>query len=124
MVHEKPEFELARLRKEQFESLQDELYGCLSLAARAEYERKVERIQVLQGMVQTAALAEGSLQLVRAGQAEQRRQWNKDSEPDTAQSEARQCYRGRETDSANAFRESEEKRGVAKNKADKQDGEQ
>ena len=51
MEQEKPESELARLRKEQEKTRRDEIYGGLSLAERAEYNRKAERLRALEGTI-------------------------------------------------------------------------
>jgi hypothetical protein len=48
--------------------------------------------------------------------AQQRRDWNKQSEPDTPQREARQPYRSREHDSSNAFTDSQKKSTTKKSK--------
>ena len=72
MVEEKPQFELIRLRKEQSKDRQDEVFGGLSPAERAAYNRKSERIHELQGDFQASAVAKKSL----SAKAEQSRQWN------------------------------------------------
>ena len=115
MAQEKPESELARLRKEQDKTRLDEVFGGLSPAERAEYNRKAERIHVLESTIQARALANKSSQAARTNQ---RRQWKEESETDTPQAAAHQPYRSREKDSANASRHSTEKRGKAKNEAD------
>ena len=48
MLEEKPQFELIRLRKEQNKARQDEVFGGLSPAERAEYNGKAERIHELE----------------------------------------------------------------------------
>jgi hypothetical protein len=73
MVEEKPQFELIRLRKEQSKDRQDEVFGGLSPAERAAYNRKSERIHELQGDLQASAVAKKSL---KSAKAEQSRQWN------------------------------------------------
>jgi hypothetical protein len=52
MVEEKPQSELQRLRKDQSKARQDEVFGGLSLAERAEYNAKAERIHELESEIQ------------------------------------------------------------------------
>ena len=73
MLEEKPQFELIRLRKEQNKARQDEVFGGLSPAERAEYNGKAERIHELESDFQASAVAKKSLQ---SAKAEQNRQWN------------------------------------------------
>jgi hypothetical protein len=73
MVEEKPQFELTRLRKEQNKARQDEVFGGLSPAERAEYNGKAERIHELESNFPASAVAKKSLQ---SAKAEQNRQWN------------------------------------------------
>jgi hypothetical protein len=47
MTPETPEAELARLLKEQDETMQDEIFVGMSRAVRAEYERRAKRIEEL-----------------------------------------------------------------------------
>jgi len=47
MTPETPEAELARLLKEQRETMQDEIFVGMSGAVRAEYERRTKRIEEL-----------------------------------------------------------------------------
>jgi hypothetical protein len=91
--------ELARLRDQQFSARQNEVYGGLSKVEQADYDARAKRIYELTKQVE--AIASSS-----RAQAEQRREWNKSSEMDTPQSEARQPYRSRETDSTHAFTDS------------------
>jgi hypothetical protein len=49
---EKRESELKRLRAEQYKTLQDEVFGGLSPAEQAEYNRKSERIHELESKIQ------------------------------------------------------------------------
>jgi hypothetical protein len=114
VAKEKPESELKRLRTEQEKTRRDEVFGGLSPAERAEYNRKAEQIHRLEGEIQTSAVAEKSSQSTKA---EQRRQWNKESETEAPQAQARQPYRSREKDSADASRDSTKKRGKAKNES-------
>ena len=88
--------ELMRLRKVQIKAQQNETYGGLSKQERSEYNSRAERIHELNTQVQPPVEANR-----RA--ADQRRDWNKESETDTTQSEARQPYRVREQDSTKAF---------------------
>jgi hypothetical protein len=48
MAKEKPQSELARLRAEQNKALEDEVFGGLSRAERAEYNGKTKRINELE----------------------------------------------------------------------------
>ena len=48
MAEEKRQSELKRLRAEQYKTLQDEVYGGLSPAEQAEYNRKSDRIHELE----------------------------------------------------------------------------
>jgi len=58
MVEEKPESELKRLRKEQSTTRQDEVFGGLSKAEGAEYDRKTERIYELESEIQAMVVAD------------------------------------------------------------------
>jgi hypothetical protein len=73
MAKEKPQSELTRLRKDQTKSRQDEVFGGLSPAERAEYNGKAERIHKLESEIQASEVAKKSLQ---SAKAEQSRQWN------------------------------------------------
>ncbi len=86
----KPESELEQLRKKQRITRQNEIFGGLTKAERAEYNARAKRIGELE--------IELSLS---AAKAERDRQWNRKSETDTAQIEARQPYRDRETNFEN-----------------------
>jgi hypothetical protein len=88
--------ELARLRDQQFSARQNEVYGGLSKVEQADYDARAKRIYELTKQVE--AIASSS-----RAQAEQRREWNKSSETDTPQSEARQPYRSREKDSTTEY---------------------
>jgi Skp family chaperone for outer membrane proteins len=96
---ENPKSELARLRKEQRQARQDEVYGGFSKSERAEYDARAERIHELDARLLTMTSADEAA-------SEQRREWNKKSETDTAQSESRQPYRNREADSTNVLTDS------------------
>jgi hypothetical protein len=111
MAEEKPESELARLREEQSKTRQEEVFGGLSLAERAQYNAKAERIHVLERTIQAPAVAKKSSQ---SAKAKQRRQWREEAETDTPQAEAHQPYRSREKDSADFSKDSKRKRGKAK----------
>jgi hypothetical protein len=108
MAKEKPESELKRLRTEQEKIRRDEVFGGLSPAERAAYNRKSDRIHELESEIQAGAVAEKSSQFAKA---EQRRQWNKGSDTDTPQDEARQPYRSREEDSTSNSARSRRGRG-------------
>jgi hypothetical protein len=58
MATEKRESELKRLRREQSKTRYDEVYGGLSPAEQAEYNRKSDRIHELEGEIQASAIAE------------------------------------------------------------------
>jgi hypothetical protein len=73
MAREKHEFELKRLRAEQNKTRQDEVFGGLSPAEQAEYNRKSERIHELESEIQASAVAEKSS---GSAKAEQQLQWN------------------------------------------------
>jgi hypothetical protein len=73
MVEEKPQFELIRLRKEQNKARHDEVFGGLSPAERAAYNRKSGRIHELQIDFQVSAFTKKSLW---SAKSEQSRQWN------------------------------------------------
>jgi len=92
MRDENPHSELARLRREQIKTRQDEVFGGLSHAERAEYNRKAKRIHELEIELQASVVTELHSQpdLIAA---EQRHEWNKNSETDTPQSSGRQPYR-------------------------------
>jgi hypothetical protein len=94
VAEEKPKTELARLRDEQQQARQNEVYGGFSESERAEYDARGERIHELGTQLQTPTPADQAA-------AEQRGEWNKKSETDTAQSEGPQPYRNREADSTN-----------------------
>jgi len=111
MAKEKPESELKQLRTEQEKIRRDEVFGGLSPAERAAYNRKSDRIHELESEIQASAVAENSSQFAKA---EQRRQWNKDSDTDTPQDEARQPYRSREEDSTSNSARSRRGRGRVK----------
>ena len=95
--------ELTRLRKQQAKARQDEIFGGLSRAERAEYDARANRIRDVETELElhTRPAEPGSSSDRLA--AAQRREWEKKSATDTPQSEAHQPYRSREKDSANAF---------------------
>jgi hypothetical protein len=113
---EEPESELKRLYAEQAKTRQDEVFGVLSPAERAAYNARTERINEL--VIALAAIA-GVKKSRQQAKADQRGQWNKESETDTPQSEAHQTYRSRENDSANWSMNSTKKRGKAKGEFEK-----
>ena len=57
MAKEKSESELRRLRTEQGKTRRDEVFGGLLPAERAEYDKKAERIRILEGQIQKSAVA-------------------------------------------------------------------
>jgi hypothetical protein len=68
MVETKPQSELRRLRKDQNKARQDEVFGGLSPAERAEYSGKEERIHKLEGEIQANAVAEKRLEFAKSEQ--------------------------------------------------------
>jgi hypothetical protein len=66
MATEKPESELTRLRKEQNKTQQDEVFGGLSPAERAEYNGKAQRINELEIALTASAGAKKSSQSAKA----------------------------------------------------------
>jgi hypothetical protein len=98
--------ELAHLRKVQSDARWCEIFGGLSKEERLEYDQRRKRISVLQAAVNASAVADRASHSAKTAAADQRREWNKTSETDTHQVEARQSYRNREMDSANAFSDS------------------
>ena len=92
MENENPHSELMRLRKAQSNAQQNEVFGGLSNQERSEYNDRTERIHELSAQLQLTTDTDRDA-------AEQRREWNKESETDTPQSEGRQPYRTREQDS-------------------------
>jgi hypothetical protein len=65
---EKPEAELKRLLKEQHKARQDEVFGGLSPAERAEYEGKANRIHALESEIQASAVSKNSSLSAKAEQ--------------------------------------------------------
>lgn len=115
MAEEYPEFELKRLQAEQSKTRRDEVFGGLSLAERAEYNRKTKRIDQL---IRDIAANAAANQRLRSTKLEQERQWSKDAETDTHQDEARQSYRSRETSYTEASAASKRKRAKGRNESD------
>jgi hypothetical protein len=90
------ESELARLKKEQRKTRENEVFGGLSINERAVYNEKSARIDELKTEIQASEEKSPS------SKSEQRRYWNKNTETDTHQSEAHQPYGSREKESTNA----------------------
>ena len=120
MAREKPESELKRLRTEQNQTRRDEVFGGLSPAERAAYDRKSKRIYELESEIQASDIAEKSS---GSAKAEQRLQWNKEPETDTPQGEAHQPYRSREQRSTGSSTDSRRQRGTAKKTPEEKGGE-
>jgi hypothetical protein len=59
VVQKTSQSELTRLRKDQNKARQDEVFGGLSPAERAEYSGKEERIHKLESEIQASAVADG-----------------------------------------------------------------
>jgi hypothetical protein len=95
--------ELTRLLKEQNTARQEEVFGGLSRTEQAECDSRMKRIHELAIELQTKR-DETGCQCDESGQ--QKRQWNRNSETDTPQNDARQPYRSREKDSGDAFTDS------------------
>jgi hypothetical protein len=98
VARETLESELKRLKQEQRQTREDEVFLGLTPAERAVFKEKLARINSLEIKIQTMARAEAKS---RSIQAEQRGHWNESAETDTPQTEARRSYRGRETESSN-----------------------
>jgi hypothetical protein len=120
MAKEKPESELKRLRTEQNQTRRDEVFGGLSPAERAAYDRKSKRIYELESQIHASAVAKKS---PRSAQAEQRLQWNKEPETDTPQGEAHQPYRSREQGSTGSSTDSRRQRAKANKTPEEKGGE-
>ena len=73
MVETKPHSELRLLRNEQKKARQDDVFGGLSPAERAEYNGKAERIHKLESEIQESTVAEKRLQFAKS---EESNQWN------------------------------------------------
>jgi hypothetical protein len=112
MAKENREFELKRLRDEVEKAHEDEVFGGLSTAERAEYDRKIRRINELEIEQSMSAVAEKKSQ---SSKAKQRSHWNRRSDTDIPQGKAQQPYASREKDSANAFADPTRNRGQEKN---------
>ncbi|MCU1300243.1 MAG: hypothetical protein JWQ87_527 [Candidatus Sulfotelmatobacter sp.] len=95
---EDPRSELARLRREQCDAQQDEIFLGLLPMERAEYDRRANRILELE--IAT-----------RVEDAAARIQWNKEAETDTTQTEAHQPYRSLEKDRSNSAADSSRSKG-------------
>ncbi len=102
MPKEKADSEVKRLRKEQEKTRRDEVFGGLTNAERSEYERKSDRIHELESKISVKSAA--------SAKAEQKLQWNRDSETDTPQGEAHQPYHSREKYSTDSSTESRRQR--------------
>jgi hypothetical protein len=115
--------ELTRLRKQQAKARQDEVFGGLSRAERAEYDARANRIHDVETELElhTGPAEPGSSSDRLA--AAQRREWEKESAIDTPQSESHQPYRSQERDSANVFADPL-KTGRGKRKDDPDQGRQ
>jgi hypothetical protein len=95
MEKETPQTEIMRLLREQIQSREEEVFGGLSRAERAEYNRKSARINHLEILLQAEAIA----QHLAAPDGDTRRnstEWRAKPEEDIPQNNARQPYRSRE----------------------------
>lgn len=88
--------EIARLRAQQDNAKQDEIFSGLSSEERAAYDARAERIRELDVKLDEISIAEQA-------SAAQRHEWNKLAETDSPQEGQRQPYRDRERDSIRAF---------------------
>jgi hypothetical protein len=120
MPKEDPKSELKRLRKERDRTWRDEIFGGLSLAERAECDRKSKRIQELEIELQARAVDKKSSE---AATAAQRLQWNKRPETDTPQGEPHQPYRRREKGSASRSTGSSKQPGKTQRRREEKGGE-
>ena len=68
MVQKTSQSELTRLRKEQNKARQNEVFGGLSPAERAEYNGKAERIHDLESEIQASAVAGKRLEFAKLEQ--------------------------------------------------------
>jgi hypothetical protein len=100
------ESELKRLKQDQRKMREDEVFLGLTPAERAVFNEKLARISSLEIKIQTMASAE---EKARSFKAEQRGRWNQSAETDASQTEARQSYRNRETESSNMEKRATEK---------------
>jgi hypothetical protein len=102
MDRETPQVEVLRLLRELHKILQDEIFGGLSLAERADYDRKANRISELELLLETT-----SLSFFSEPNSNNSGAWDKISETGTPRSLARRPYRDREKDSRDPQAESE-----------------
>jgi DNA replication initiation complex subunit (GINS family) len=96
------EEELARLVEQQRKARHEEVFGGFTQSERAAYDTLSNRIHDLENEVLVA-------RQMYSDAANQRDDWNKQSETDTPQSKARQPYRSREHNSSEAFTDSQKK---------------
>jgi hypothetical protein len=103
MERESPQAEVLRLLKELNKARDDEIFGGLSAAERADYNRKAARI----GTIFHSRFAEAD--------ARQSDAWDQTSERDTPQSKARKPYRDRERekDARDSQKESRRQKNTA-----------
>ena len=66
MVQKKSQSELTLLLKDQNKARQDEVFGGLSPAERAEYNGRAERIHKLESEIRASAVAERRLQFAKS----------------------------------------------------------
>ena len=109
MERESPLAEVLRLLREQNKARKDEVFGGLSAAERADYNRKAARILELESCLG------GDIFRSRSAEAAARRSdgWDQTSETDTPQSNARQPYRDREKDARKSKKESKRQKNAA-----------
>ncbi|MGA9799715.1 MAG: hypothetical protein WBQ68_11950 [Terriglobales bacterium] len=101
------EQERARLLEQQSKARRDEVFGGFTQSERAAYDARSNSIHELEKTILEARQRE-------AAAADQRREWNKQSEVDTPQGDARQPYRTRERESSKAFNDFEKKSAAKK----------
>ena len=97
MEHETPQVEIMRLLHEQIQSREDEIFGGLSFAERAEYNLKSARTNQLEILLQAEAAAQSSSAPDKSDKRRNSIEWTAKPEEDIPQEDARQPYRSRES---------------------------
>jgi hypothetical protein len=124
MKRETPQTEIMRLLREQIQSREDEVFGGLSRAERADYNRKDARINHLEILLQAQATAQKSVGPDASDRRRKSIKWAAKPEEDIPQENARQPYRSRESrSSGKTTKSSDDNRRKARNDSDEADGE-
>ena len=124
MKHETPQTEIMRLLREQIQSREDEVFGGLSRAERAEYNQKNARINHLEILLQAEAIAQDPRGPDESDRRRNSIEWTAKPEEDIPQENARQPYRSRESRSSRKTSESSNANpGKARNESEEADGE-